>query len=1028
MTRVVYAFFFISGACGLIYEIVWSRIMAEIFGTTVLAIGTVLAAFMLGLAAGGYFLGKAGDRSSNPLRLYAYYELGIAVAALISLFLMDRVSGLYVWANGTFSGATWVIGLFRFLIAFLLVFVPTFLMGATLPILSRFVIRSTQSVGRSLASLYAINTLGAVAGCLLAGFVLIATLGVHNSVYVAVCANTIVGVLAFLLSRSNKLDALTEVVDGENAPVENERGDEGAGVAQLLLVFVGLSGLASFAYEIFWTRSLVFIIGNSTYALTLMLTAFLSGIALGGWAIRFVADRSKSPVRLFAWIQILIGLISAAGLPILLKVVASESLRNWIGDMSGQWSFLIFSHFLAALLIMLMPALLIGMTFPLAGKIYIKDLKRTGADVGRIYAVNTVGNVLGALLPSLILLPLLGIQKGIVFIAALNISMGLALLVWRSFHQVWIKAVLLPVGCLGLFVAAVLLPLQIQFPSDRQGPEHRVLFYEEGIAATTKVFIDPETHDKAMSVDGIVIGGTGQTDFKQQVLAHLPKLLLETYENELSVGLGSAILLGESGRHPALKRLVCVEIAPSVIDGASYFEAESYSVLKDPRVSLIQDDITNFLRNGKETFDIISADEKTAENYASNGLSYSIEYYHLLRSRLKDSGLVIQWIPSDVPDYAMVVNTFLSAFPRVSMWYFPPAGKMGSISTFLVGSKSEIAIDFSRIRQRLKESPQSFSGLSKYGLDSAEAILSHYVGRDAALRASFAKARINSLEHPYYEFYSPADFAVPSDERIVKSIDYHLNLWGKSFPVDDVINASAAERQRLAQAFASETTYLRAYAEFLQGMFTPKIFNQFREAIALAPWNNSVRAEVLLHVWNEGGIRFRKGDYRNALAFMAEANRIFPNNGEAHYYLALCLTRNKQIPAAIGELKESLRLKPTLVAARQLLASLYLSRGRVAEGIGELRRILEIAPDRVFALVNYGIYLAEDKKDTQTALVHVARAYRLAPKDPSAIDAYAWIAHLHGDNKLAKRIVANGGDYYRENALCEAHRKTILAL
>ena len=187
-------------------------------------------------------------------------------------------------------------------------------------------------------------------------------------------------------------------------------------------------------------------------------------------------------------------------------------------------------------------------------------------------------------------------------------------------------------------VVIVRLPILFQFPSEYQRQWDEVLFYKEGALVTTKVWVSSDTGYKVISVDGINIGGTSDSDYKQQILAHLPKLLLKSYSSELSIGLGSGILIGESARHAALKKIECVEISKGVVAGAGYFSEENYNILKDPRATIIVDDVVDFLQTATEQYDIISADEKTAGKYATNSFSYSKEYYSLLRQRLAPGG------------------------------------------------------------------------------------------------------------------------------------------------------------------------------------------------------------------------------------------------------------------------------------------------------------------------------------------------------------------------------------------------------
>lgn len=1029
MSAVVLLLFLISGACGLIYEVAWSRLMTQIFGTSALAVGVVLAAFMGGMAAGSYLLGNRADRSPNPLRLYGLFEIGIGVAALGSLLVIDRAVPLYLWAYRAFGDSTPLLAAARFVVAFGLILIPTILMGATLPILSRFIISSLSSAGRHLGSLYAINTLGAVAGGVLAGFYLIGRFGVHSTLYTAIGGNVGIGLLAWLLSRSTGPAGAATARPPSTAALPTAVVLD-PGQHRLLLWAIGLSGMTSFAYEVLWTRSLVFLLGNSTYAFTLMLTAFLSGIALGGFLIRFPADRARSPVALFAWLEILIGCLAAAVLPLLFTVTGSEPVRAWLARTAGRFGPLMLSRFGASLLVMLIPAVLIGATFPLVGRLCVSDLRRTGGEVGTVYAVNTIGNVAGALLPAFLLLPLLGIQKGVVLMSAINVGIGgiVLLSLWKRMRGPRIIRIVAMAAVAALALLSTLLPIDFEFPSDQQTARHRVLYYRDGPLATTKVFVDPETQEKLMSVDGVVIGGSGVTDYKQQLLAHLPKLFLKEYASELTVGLGSGILAGESARHPELERIVCVEIEPTVVEGAERFKEENHAVLEDPRVEIIVDDVANYLRTTTERFDIVSADEKTAENYASNGFSYSRDYYDLLRDHLTPRGVMVQWMTSlPASQYRMVLKTFTGAFPHVSLWYFTPVGNRGPSNVILAGSLAPIPLDQGWMNEVMEERPGDFAGMRKYGLLNAESVLAHYVAGGDTLRMAVGEAPINSLETPYFEFYSPREYAVPGDERTVRLLDFLASIREPHIPhlVPDVDSDDAAERLR--GAIAAEREFLAGFRRQLRNEPLPDVTAHFDRALAAAPWNQNLRYQILLYYWNTAGNSYLRGDYRRALRYMRMAVETYDRNGEAFYYLGLTLLQNGRLDAAVEALRTAVRLDPKLVSARHRLASYYLDSGQAARAAEQLRAILALDAENLFALVSYGLQLAGTDGRYAEALDYLRRAYRLAPDDPLVIDGYAWVSYLSGDRPAARRIVRDGGDYYSGSPQLARRRGTILS-
>jgi spermidine synthase len=1026
----VYILFLLSGACGLVYEVVWSRVMTEVFGSTVLAVGTVLAAFMSGLALGSYLLGKQGDRSPNPLRLYAALEVGVGLTALIAMALMDRVDTLYLALYDTLGGEGAPLSTARFLCAFALVAIPTLLMGATLPVLSRFVITRLSAVGSGISTLYAINTMGAVSGSVVTGFYLIRAVGIHRSVYLAVACNVGIGILAWLLARRFAAQAPTapspRAERTSDETDETGTTDHTTGDRMLLWVF-GLSGFASFAYEIYWTRSLVHLMGNSTYAFTMMLAAFLSGIAIGGFLIRFVVDRYALGLKTFAWLQILIGATSAAALPLLFWIVRSPGLRDAFVELSNQVGMLILSHFVISLLVMLVPATLIGATFPLVGRIYVRNLHQTGADVGKVYAANTLGNVLGALAPAFVLLPLFGIQKGVVLMAALNVSIGLFILLSLRKRLAGLRWVA-PLVFVGAAAVLTQVTFGFQFPAGLQKADDRVLYYREGLAGTTKVFQEINTGEKRMSVDGIVIGGTEFTDYKQQILAHLPKLLLKDYDSELSIGLGSGILAGESLRHEGLERIICVEIEPSVIEGAAWFAEENYGVLEDPRAEIVLDDVGNFLRTTSERYDIISADEKTADKYASNGFSYSLDYYYLLREHLNPSGLVIQWIPNQLPpnQYQMVLQTFATAFPEMSLWYFPGVGKGAGNNTFVVGSLQKIEIDPDWMNRTLKAEPTAFEGWQQYGLMTAESLLAHYVADAEATRTATEGAPLNTLQNPYYEFYSPSDYAIEVAPRLLASHDFLVDLRLDRGLADLSTYLTGPISSRLTAAFQAEDHFLTGLRLQMQGRSYTAFSNDFDMALSIAPWNYNLRGQIASYLWNHAGVLYVNGRQREALSYIRRAVDVFPTDGEIRYYHGRILLQTGQREQARAEIRTAIEMEPRLLSPRRLLASELLATREYAEAIAQMDAILAIEPDDIHTLVSLGIFLAEQGSDSARAENLMQRAYRLAPRGASVIDGRAWMAFVKGDRATARRIVERGGNYYENEPLFARRRQRIL--
>jgi len=362
--------FVASGAAGLVYQVVWSRLLTQLFGSTVVAVSTVLCAFMTGLAIGAALLGRRADTTTNPLRLYAIVEIGIGLTALLTLLALDNLTAMYVGLAGALGGSELALTITRFGLATLLILVPTSLMGATLPILARAWIRQLTSLGRSIGQLYAANTLGAVTGTLLAGFYLIRTLGIHGTVYTAVAANVGVGLVAWQVSR--RLDASAPRA---REPPPTITPTPTAAPPALLLWAIAISGFTSFGYEVLWTRSLIFAVGNSTYAFVVILTAFLAGLAIGGVVVSFVADRARDPTRLFGWVQIGVGASAAAAVPVIVALLQNDAIERLLGRFGDDTLAVALQPFATSMTVMLIPTILIGMT---AGEQGVRERHRAG--------------------------------------------------------------------------------------------------------------------------------------------------------------------------------------------------------------------------------------------------------------------------------------------------------------------------------------------------------------------------------------------------------------------------------------------------------------------------------------------------------------------------------------------------------------------------------------------------------------------------------------------------------------------------
>jgi spermidine synthase len=532
--------------------------------------------------------------------------------------------------------------------------------------------------------------------------------------------------------------------------------------------------------------------------------------------------------------------------------------------------------------------------------------------------------------------------------AALNVIVGLVVLFLRVGYVRNLRLAL-PAAIVVAGTALLLVPSDFQLPSEAQGHWHRVLYYRDGPSATTSVLLDPDTGEKMMSLDGVDIGGSGATDYKQQILAHLPKLLLDDVSNELSVGFGSGILAGESVRHDGVRGITCVEIEPTVVEGAALFAADNHGVVDDPRFRIVVDDVANHLRTTEDRYQVVSADEKTAQGYASNGFSYSREYYDLLRSCLVTGGLVIQWVPTSLPprQYRMVLKTFSESFPYVLLWYFAPAFQSAADNTILVGSNERIEPDLGEMRTRLTSEFEAFEGLTHYGFTTAASVLAQLVTNEQALRPALVNEPENTLSHPRYEFYSPADYAIPSKQRFAANLELLVGLRRQGTPGMPLASAPAPGEENadsLAAAVSAETEFLTGYGKVLSHAPVTEVSGRFDAALARAPWNNSLRVRILSQYWHLSQRYSNVGEYRSAAVLMQRGLAVYGKRALNWAEYALVLRALGEMEQSIEAGRRAVELDPSLIAGRKVLAETLLATGKRAEAAEQLRAVLKIDP------------------------------------------------------------------------------------
>lgn len=807
----VIVLFFLSGACGLIYEVVWMRMLTLVFGATAFATATILAAFFAGLALGSFYFGQVADRARSTLRAYALLEGGVGVFAFLMPFILDALTGVFVAASRHLALGYYGLSALRFALSFLVLMIPATLMGGTLPVVVRFFTTADGRVGWNVGRLYAVNTFGAVVGTVSAGFFLILLLGVRETTYVAGAVNLAIALA--VLSMARHLDA--EAPDAMGRPGEETEAEAGLPIgvaapptsgstdatptvpmARLVLWAVGISGFCALALEVLWTRALVFFLDNSTHAFTTMLTAFLLGIAIGGALIARFVDSGRALLARLGVILVLVGLTAAVAIPVLShSTPVLQTMARVRPDAMLAWKWM-GMRFAVSLAVMLVPTVLMGMTLPLAARICTGRPEGVGTALGSVYASNTLGGVLGSVAAGFLLIPALGLRDGILLVAAAQVVLG-GILVLAQPGLGLGRTARLATGA-GLTAAAAVAVLLLRGAMTLTSYVERldsaeVLSYREGVGATVKVFSDT-LGARYLSIDGFPVAGTslGLLD-AQGALSNLPMLLSDVPGARVNlVGFGAGGASWGVLQYGA-SRVDCVELVPDVPAAARWFPDVNHGVLHDPRFNLILGDGRNYALVNDHTYDVISIDA-TSPKMAGNGSLYTLEFYRLLKARLSDDGLVVQWLPihllSDA-EVRMTANTFMKVFPHTTLWL--SALRHHGI---LVGTSKKLKIDYTALGAKLAR-PGVRDELSPLKVNGPLDVTGGFVMGEERLATYVAGARVNTDDHPYLEF-TPAMAYFLSTKYLVENL-VNFRRYRES-PVSLLVDTGDTDQERATVA------------------------------------------------------------------------------------------------------------------------------------------------------------------------------------------------------------------------------------
>jgi spermidine synthase len=815
--------FLLSGAAALIYEVVWMRMLTQIFGSAAYAVATVLAGYMAGLALGSFCFGRLVDGGGNFLRLYGLLEIGIGIYGLLVPVIFKFASWTYVplfWLNDT---SPRVFSILLFLLAFVLLLAPTFLMGATLPVLSRFLVRRLNQVGRTVGDLYATNTLGAVLGCGVAGYYLLPSIGITGTLFTAAALNLVIGFVVLLL------DWIRRTKEEPGSAVEKPTAEKEATtwLGGLVLGAIGLSGAAAMIYENAWSHALTLVIGGSVYSFTTMLLSFLIGLALGGYLYARLWGEREVRVTAFGWVELAVGAAGLATIPLFEKLpLLFIRLHQGFGD---SFAFFLAIQVLICVVMMLPATVLFGMTFPMVVRLFTQSLYRVGSSVGTTYSVNTVGAIVGAFSGGFILIPWIGIQQAIVVGAFVNLLTGWLLVICDPRPGRRTRLVSIGVATAALVLLALRTPSWDRhiltsgvtiysqryedLPMDSLRLEEmrrdRILYYREGITATVSVHQSRPNY-LYFKTNGKVDGSYGDA-LTMLMTGYLPLFLRPNAERVGIIGLGTGMTVKAVGAFP-VKSIEVLEIEPAIVEVARFFKEKNGDILTDPRVRVIPSDGRNYVLATPHLYDVIIS-EPSNPWIAGIASLYTREFYAGAREKLGPGGIFAQWFHNysmSPDDFRMVFRTFGESFPYVTVW------NMKESDFLLVGTLKEQSFDYLTLRKILAGNKTLRRDFAQLGLTDAYAVLGFYRMDRKSLLALTEGADINTDDNVKLEFSAPRSLGKATWDLNRGLIRRFISPppW-----VLDTDGVSPAQRHYLrSQAYRASSWYDEAIAEIDQAL------------------------------------------------------------------------------------------------------------------------------------------------------------------------------------------------------------------
>ena len=1029
-SRLVYFYFFISGITALVYEIIWTRQLTLVFGHTVYSVSIVLAAFMAGLGFGSYVWGHMIDRAvaekkreTPPLLVYGRVEILIFATSAVLSLVFSEFHVFYAWMHRWLPESPALINALKAVLAFLLIFIPTTFMGATLPIISKYYVTDNTRLGTQIGYLYSINTLGAAVGCLLTGFLFISLFGVLQTALLASCANLIIGIGCIRIYQ--------EEHPGEKIPFRLPRFEwpKMAWTAEqkLWICISCVCGFTALAYEVLWTRLLVFSIASTVYSFSLMLAVFLLGIGIGSLGVVPLMARMPS-LRTG-----LIAFQAGIGVYVLFTLFSMESLLSapWNSYNLTDPGKTFLRYFKDSAALILLPTLLFGMNFPVLIKLAAGGHEHVGRGTGQIYSANTLGAILGSLIAGFLLLPQLGIEKSLIAVATLNLLMVPLLFATGDYSTPGLRKGVAGVAVAGVLALNFVMPgnlLDRFFMRDSAGQRDssKLLYFEEGLTDTVAVFqdeygvLDPTA--KKLITNGISMSASNVIATRyMKLLAHVPILLSDNPENVLVVCFGTGQTTGAAGIHPGVGKVDSVELSSSVINAAPLFIAENHDAVHNPKVNIVLQDGRNFLLTTQKKYGVITGEPPPPRTAFTVNL-YTQDFYEAARDRLQPGGLMAQWIPlhsQSADEVDMHFKTFLSVFPHAIAW-LPVANEI-----LIIGSDQPIQIDFQKLKARMAE-PGVAQAMRDILIPDVYSLLSNIWFLEEEMQKLSENQPTITDNRPRIEFYLDYGNVIGSagQERLV------FNRTPVAEVVRRISGMAYEDTKRFKQQYRAMDLYQRGVMYGNRGLLLEAMelsgngdlvryhLQGGRDQIDRLRVQHKKEPDNLEILLNLGHAFYQIGEYARSVEYLEQALAKEPRQGFAPLYLGYNFMALERWDEARAKLETAVKNDPRQM--RPVMQEIAL--------IGLIRKVKENPDD--LNLLNALAKFYNIKNDYGQSLAFSSRVLENDPMNEEALKSMLFSYRGRGETREVigagiRYEMVNPDDIHYQFIMAEIYVKTL---